>query len=59
MCSYIYNKNYPFIKKKDRLSPYKKISIVIIIIWSRSIRKMIDKRHGVLWYKAYHKDKEK
>ena len=58
MCSYIYNNIYPFIKEKDILSLYKKTSI-IIIIWSQSIRNMIDKRHGVLWYKAYHKDKEK
>ena len=58
MCSYIYNNNHPFIKENDRLSLYKKTSI-IIIIWSLSIRKMIDKRHGVLWNKAYHKDKEK
>ena len=57
MCSYIYNNNYPFIKGNDRLRLYKKISI-IIIIWSPSIRKIIDKRHGVLWYKPYHKDKE-
>ena len=62
MCSYIYNNNYPFIKGKDRLSLYKKTSIIIIIIWSPSIRKMIDlslyKRHGVLWYKVYHKEKK-
>ena len=57
MCSYIYNNNYPFMKGKDRLSLNKKTSI-IIIIWSPSIRKIIDKRHGVLWYKPYHKDKE-
>ena len=49
MCSYIYN--YPFIKEKDRLSIYKNTSI-IIIIWSLYIRKMIDKRHRVLWYKG-------
>ena len=57
MCSYIYNNNYPFIKGRDRLSLYKKTSI-IIIIWSLSIRNMIDKIHGVLWYKVCHKDKE-
>ena len=59
MCSYIYNNIYPFIKEKDILSLYKKTSIIIIIIWSLSIRKMIDKRHGVLSNKAYHKEKEK
>ena len=58
MCSYIYNNNHPFIIENDRLSLYKNTSI-IIIIWSLTIRNMIDKRHGVLWYKAYHKDKEK
>ena len=56
MCSYIYNNNHPFIKENDRLSLHKKISI--IIIWSLSIKKMIDKRHGVLWYKVYHKEKK-
>ena len=59
MCSYIYNNNYPFIKENDIFSVHKMTSI--IIIWSLSIRKMIDlslyKRHGVLWYKVYHKEK--
>ena len=50
LCSYIYN--YPFIKEQDRLSLYKKTSIIIIIIWSLSLGKMIDKSHRVLWYKG-------
>ena len=57
MCSYIYNNNHPFIKENDRLSLYKKTSI-IIIIWSPSIKKIIDERHGVLWYKVYPNEKK-
>ena len=57
MCSYIYNNNYLFIKENDRLSLNKKTISIISIIWNLSIKKMIDKRHGVLWYKLYHKDK--